>query len=343
MSTTGPAPNVFLVDEPSAAEGLSRQAASVPKRPVPRAYVVLAALGWLAAGFSFWHQSIGREPPPTPPAAAHGEERETTKTEVDATQQKLATAQSALAATTRLRDEGAEALQEVRERTAAANKELAAARNELDDIRQKIAAQASELATITRRLNTARLSESQGKKQADAGSRRIPTKTPVAAATAVSPPTPAPNTAPPLAATTDLERSAAASKDLAAARGELDDIRRKIAARSAELAAITNRLDAARSQESQAKKQADASSTATAAIRPARVPPVEDAPNSLDRQTPPIAAAKPSLEPPDPTPAPDRKSRKLTEEERSSAVIGPGAASRPSDFELRSGRISRTP
>jgi hypothetical protein len=284
------------------------------------------------------------------------EDREKTKTEVNATQQKLATAQSALAVTTRLRDEGAQALQEVRERTAAANKELAAARSELDGIQQKIAAQGSELATITRRVDTARLSESQGRKQAEAGSRRGPAKTAMAAATAAPTPTPAPNTVPPPAATAARERSAAVSRDLAAARGELEDIRRKIAARSSELAAITNRLDTARSQESEAKKQADATSTATAAIRPARVPPVKDASSFLDRRTnpiaranladvaPPLAAATPSRQAsPEPTPTPDRSSQGLTDTERSTAVIGPGAASRPSDFELRSGRISRTP
>jgi hypothetical protein len=130
------------------------------------------------------------------------------------------------------------------------------------------------------------------------------------------------------------------TKDLAAARSELDDIRRQIKARSFELAAISRRLDTARSQEYQTRKQVDAGSTVTGAIQPAPIRPVE---NPAD-PTPPIAAAKPSLEPSaDPAPTPDRNSRKLTDSERASAVIGPGAASRPSDFELRSGRISRTP
>jgi hypothetical protein len=329
MSTPGPAPNVSLVHEPNAPDGLNPQAVPDSKRAVPRAYVILAALGWLAAGFSFWLQSIGHEPSPTPPAVL-GEDREKAESQVEATQQKLATARSALAVTTRLRDEAAQALQDVRERTAGTNQTLAAARSELDDIRQ----------TLTTRLDTARLRDSKGKKQADASAHKAPTN-PVTTATAASPP---------------LSASAAVNKDLAAARSELDDIRRKIAARSTELAAITRRLDTARSQESQAKKQADASATATAAIPSASAQPIGNSANSIERQANPIArsdradaatpipAAKAPLDAsPDPTPEPDRKSPKLSGREGASAVIGPGAASNPSDFELRSGRVSRTP
>jgi hypothetical protein len=336
MSTPGPAPNVSLVHEPSAPDVLNPQAVPDSKRAVPRAYVILAALGWLAAGFSFWLQSIGHEPSPTPPAVLV-EDREKAESQVEATQQKLATARSALAVTTRLRDEAAQALQDVRERTAGTNQTLAAARSELDDIRQKIAAQSSELAMLTTRLDTARLRDSKGKKQADASAHKAPTN-PVTAAP------------PPLSA------SAAVNKDLAAARSELDDIRRKIAARSTELAAITRRLDTARSQESQAKKQADASATATAAIPSASAQPIGNSANSIERQANPIArsdradaatpipAAKAPLDAsPDPAPEPDRKSPKLSGREGASAVIGPGAASNPSDFELRSGRVSRTP
>jgi hypothetical protein len=334
MSTPGPAPNVSVVHEPSAPNGLNPQKAPATKRPVPRAFVILAALGWLAAGFSFWHQSIGREPPPTPPAPLR-EDREKAKTEVNAAQQKLATVQSALAVTSRLRDEAAQALQEVRERSAAANKDLATARSELDNIRQKIVEQSSELATLTKRLDTARLRESQDKKQADGNRRKAPT-TPVTAATATPP----------------SSLSATVNKDLAAARSELDEIRRKIAARSSELVAITRRLDTARSQELQAKKQADASPTATAAIQPAAAQPAENPPKSIDLNASPIAqtspsvaaapipAAKPS---PDTAPTPDRNARNLSNGAGQVPVIGPGASSYPSEFELHSGRISRTP
>jgi hypothetical protein len=180
----------------------------------------------------------------------HVEDREKAGVELNATQQKLATAQSALAVTTRLRDEAAQGLQDVRERTSGAN------------------------------------------------------------------------------------------KDLAAARGELDDIRRKIAARSSELAGLAKRLDAVRSEGTRVNNQADTSSTATSAIRPAPAPPET---NPADA-TPPVASTKPaSAAAPDPTPTPDGKSQKLSDSDRSIPVIGPGAASRPSDFELHSGRISRTP
>src|SRR5262245_37392618 len=280
MSTPGPAPNVSLVHEPSAADGLNPEMAAGSKRPVSRAYVILAALGWLAAGFSFWHQSTGQEPPPTPPAA-QGEDREKTETEVKATQQKLATAQSALAVTTRLRDEAAQALQEVKERSAGANNDLAAARSELDDIQQKIAVQTSELKTITMRLDTARRRDSQEKQKADA--------TPVTAATAGPPSTPAPAVAPPATASKPGERSRGVNRDLQAARSELDDIRRQIAARNSELAAITKRLDTTRSQEALGRKQAEASPTATAAIPPAAIQPVETPPKSIDRNASPIA------------------------------------------------------
>jgi hypothetical protein len=323
--------------------------APASKRPVHRAYVILAVLGWVAAGFSIWYQSIGHESP-QPAPVAQGEDREKAETGVDATQQKLATAQSALAATIRLRDEAAQALQEVRERSAGANKDLAAARSELDEIRQKIAAQSSELATLTTRLDTARLRESQVKKPPDASARRVATKTPATGATAAaSPPPPASAASLPAAATAVRESSAAANKDLAAARGKLDDIRQEIAARSSELAAITRRLDTARSDESQRKKQADARPTAIGAIQPAPVQPLETPPKSIDRNASPIAQtsppdAKPSPETtPDSSPAPDRNARNLSNSSGPVAVIGPGASSYPSDFELHSGRISRTP
>jgi hypothetical protein len=248
MSTPATEPDDAVVNEPSA-PGLNPQAEPASRRRVPRAYVVLAAVGWLAAGFSFWLQSIGRELPSQPPAV-RVEDREKAGIELNATQQKLASAESALVATTRLRDEAAQGLQEVRERTASAKKELAAA------------------------------------------------------------------------------------------RGEFDDLRRKIGARSSELAALTKRLDTVRSQDFQVANQADANSTATSAVRPAPAPPKT---NPADA-APPLAVTHPvSKATPDPTPQSDGKSRQLSDSDRSIPVIGPGAASRPSDFELHSGRISRTP
>jgi predicted nucleic acid-binding Zn-ribbon protein len=399
-----------LVNEPSAPDGLCPQTASAAKHSAPRAYVILAILGWLAAGFSYWHQSIDKEPPPTPPVAS-GEDREKVETEVNPTQQKLATTQSALAITTRLRDEAAQALQEVREISAGVSRDLAAAQSELDDIQQKIVAQSSELATITKRLDTKRLRESQGKKKPDGSPRTVAPATPSTAATAASstaqePPPPAPvghgedrekveakvnptqqklaTTQSALAMTTrlrdeaalalqeDRKKSAGMRKDLATARSELDDIRQKIVTQSSELAAITKRLDTARLLESQGKKGTDANDRtvapatpstavstpppASAAIELPSVQPVESPPKSIERRTspiartrpsdttPPIPAAKPSLEAsPEPTPRSDRKSRKVSDSKGSNAVIGPGASSSPSDFELHSGRISRTP
>ena len=316
MSTPGTAPNVSLLHEPRAPDGLNPRTAPVSERPVPVFYVLIAALGWLAAGFSFWHQSTGQAPPPTPP----GEEREKAEFEVNATKEKLATARSALAVTTRLRDEAVQALQEVREGSAQSNKELATARSELDDIRQKIAAQSSELATITKRLDTARLRQSVGKMQGDAN-----LLTPVTAAAAPAPVSPA---APPAISSMLGESAAAVNKDLAAARGELDAIRQKIAVQSSELATITKRLDMARTQQSHVQNQADASAAATAAIQPAPAHPLETPPKPIDG---------------DASPTPGRDAQNRSGSGGPITVIGPGAPSYPSDFELRSGRISRTP
>src|SRR5262245_15771331 len=169
MTTPGTAPAVSLIDEPRAPDGVTPAVERAARRPVPRAQVVLAAAGWLAAGLAFWLQSIGREPPPTPPAV-HVEDREKAGIELNATQQKLASAESALAVTTRLRDEAAQGLQEVRERTASAKKELAAARGEFDDLRRKIGARSSELAALTKRLDTVRSQDSQVANHADANS-----------------------------------------------------------------------------------------------------------------------------------------------------------------------------
>src|SRR5262245_19177185 len=169
MSTPGTAPDVTLVNEPSAPGGLNPQAQPASRSRVPRTYVVMAAVGWLAAGFSFWLQSFGQEPPSQPPAV-RVEDREKAGIELNATQQKLATAESALAVTTRLRDEAAQGLQAVRERTAEANKDLAVARGELDDLRRRTAARNAERAALNRRPNAVRSTGSVVNNQAHASS-----------------------------------------------------------------------------------------------------------------------------------------------------------------------------
>jgi hypothetical protein len=59
---------------------------------------------------------------------------------------------------------------------------------------------------------------------------------------------------------------------------------------------------------------------------------------------PPTPALKPSLESSsEPAPTPVRRSRSLADTGGTTAVIGPGAYSFPSDLELRGGRVSRTP
>ena len=100
-----------------------------------------------------------------------------------AAQQQLATTQSALSATTRLRDEAAQSLQEVRDRSAGARKDLAAARDKLDDTEQKITARNAELTIISKRLDTARLRESQENRKANASSPAVATATPEMATT----------------------------------------------------------------------------------------------------------------------------------------------------------------
>src|SRR4051812_46531380 len=85
------------------------------RRPLPLAFLILAVLGWLAAAYFFWRAPDGQESQRTAPAG-HSEDQ-STKAVTDA-EQKLATTRSALSATTRLRDEAAQSLQEVRVRSA---------------------------------------------------------------------------------------------------------------------------------------------------------------------------------------------------------------------------------
>jgi predicted nucleic acid-binding Zn-ribbon protein len=155
------------------------------KKPLTLAFLSLAILGWLAAAFSFWNQSNGHERPRTAEKEVAAEQ-DNVLAQVNAAQQKLATVQSALSVTTRLRDEGAEALQEVQARSAQVRKELALASNQLDDIQQTIAIRNSELTTMNKRVETGRLREAQEKRKADSSSTPAGTPKPLAAETATS-------------------------------------------------------------------------------------------------------------------------------------------------------------
>ena len=90
------------------------------RRPLPLAFLILAVLGWLAAAYSFWRAPDGQESQGKAPAGHSEVEATRAVTEAD---QKLATASSALTATIRLRDEAAQSLQEVRERSAGVGKD----------------------------------------------------------------------------------------------------------------------------------------------------------------------------------------------------------------------------
>ena len=107
------------------------------RRPLPLAFLILAVLGWLAAAYSFWRAPDGQDSQEKAPAGHSEVEATRAVTEAD---QKLATASSALTATIRLRDEAAQSLQEVRERSAGVGKDLAAARDQLENIEQQIKA-----------------------------------------------------------------------------------------------------------------------------------------------------------------------------------------------------------
>jgi hypothetical protein len=155
------------------------------KRPLTLAFLFLAILGWLAAALSFWNQSNGHERPRTAEIEV-GEEQDKILAQGNAAQQRLATVQSALSVTTRLRDEAAEALQEVQTRSAQVRKELALASNKLDDIEQTIAIRNSELTAMNKRVETGRLREAQEKRKADSSFAPAGTPKPVAAETATS-------------------------------------------------------------------------------------------------------------------------------------------------------------
>jgi hypothetical protein len=313
MLTPGTAANPSWADEPNGQTGFGTRIVREFKRPVALAYLVLAVLGWLAAALAFWHQSVGQE---QTAQVEHSGDQQKSLTEVKAAQQHLATTQSALSATIRLRDEAAQSLQEVRDKSAGARKDLAAARDELDDTEQKITARNAELTIISKRLDTARLRKSQENRKANASSPTVATATPEMATTVTTIPKESAAPTPPTKA------SGSASPGTAAA-----------AAPAVAPAAV-----------------------ATAAIAPAPVRPAVSQPKSIERHSspiaqtsppdaaPPIPDAKPSLAPsPDLAPTPSSKERNLTDGGRSIAVIGPGALSQPSDFELHSGRISRTP
>jgi hypothetical protein len=152
------------------------------RRPLSLVLLLLAGSGWLAAALSLWSQPDGEERPRTIPVE-HSEHREAILSEVKIAEQKLATVQSALNTTVRLRDESAQALQEVRERSAGVRKDLAAARDQLEDIEQNITIRNAELATISKRLDTARLRETQEKPKDNPSPRPVAAVTPAIAKT----------------------------------------------------------------------------------------------------------------------------------------------------------------
>ena len=166
------------------------------RRPLPLAFLILAVLGWLAAAYSFWRAPDGQESQGKAPAGHSEVEATRAVTEADP---KLATASSALTATIRLRDEAAQSLQEVRERSAGVGKDLAAARDQLENIEQQIKARNSDLATIDKRLETARLRESRPQAEPAPAPAAPPAATPAAPPAAAPAAAPA---APPAAAAT---------------------------------------------------------------------------------------------------------------------------------------------
>jgi hypothetical protein len=134
------------------------------KRTAPLVLLILAILGWSAAALAFWHRSDGQELP-QPAPVVRSEDQDKSLTEISTK------AQSALSMIIRLRDEAAQAFQEVRDRSAAVRKNLAGARDQLDDIQQKITSGNAELSIINKRLETARLRETQEKRKGDASPR----------------------------------------------------------------------------------------------------------------------------------------------------------------------------
>ena len=149
-----------------APDGVSPEVAPAFKRPVSRAYVILAALGWLAAGFFFWLQSIGQEPPRAHCGRAErgpGDAQSRSPQHNGSSQQP---SRHSRRRAIRLRDEAAEALQDIREEDGPGKQGSCNDRNELDDIRQKIAAQSSELANTHHATGHGAIAQSQGTKQA---------------------------------------------------------------------------------------------------------------------------------------------------------------------------------
>ena len=70
--------------------------------------------------------------------------------------------------TTRLRDEAAQALAEIRSRSAGVKKDLSAARDQLNAVEQQIAARNSEMLSLSKQPDTAQLQETRDKQQPDA-------------------------------------------------------------------------------------------------------------------------------------------------------------------------------
>ncbi len=316
MLTPVAAANPSWMHEPNGHTGLGTKIVREFKRPAALALIFLAVVGWLAAVFFFWNQPDGKESQRAAPVE-HSEDQGKTLTAANETQQKLATAQSALSATTRLRDEAAQALQEVRDRSTGVKKDLAAARDQLDDIQQKITARIAELTTISKRLETAQVREAQEKQKVNAGPRdgsKAIARTPTTGATSKGRPAAAPATT----ATGSVSPVTGASPP----------------ARTPVVPAPTAAVSAA------------PAAAAPIPGEPGVIPSASDQrPSSpISQASPPntphpTAALKPSVKP---SPAP-RKGKNMLDESGSIGVIGPGDSSPPSDFELRSGRISRTP
>jgi hypothetical protein len=311
MLTPSTAANPSGVHDPSPQSGgLATRMGREFRRPLALALLILAALGWLAAAFSLWRQPDAQERQRTT-TVEHSEDQERILSEVKIAQQKLATAQSALGMTLRLRDESAQGLQEVRERSAGVRKDLAAARDQLEGIEQKITIRNAELTTISKRLDTARLRESQEKPKEKPSPSPVATATPAIAATVPGTPreSPAAPTAPAIARSSP---STAASAP-ASARG---------ATASITPAAVAPVAGRARSSERHSSPIAQ--------------------PKLSDNASPAVPATNSAAEP-SPAPAPVSRAAKSPVEDRPVAVIGPGDFSSPSKFELSSGRVTRMP
>jgi hypothetical protein len=312
MLTPSTAANPSWVHDPSPQSGgpATRMGREF-RRPLALALLILAALGWLAAVFSLWRQPDAQERQRTT-TVEHSEDQERILSEVKIAQQKLATAQSALSMTLRLRDESAQGLQEVRERSAGVRKDLAAARDQLKGIEQKITIRNAELTTISKRLDTARLRESQEKPKEKPSPKPVATATPAIAATVTGTPRESPAAAPKAPAIARSSPSTAASPP-ASARG---------ATASITPVAVEPVAGRARSSERHSSPIAQ--------------------PKLSDNASPAVPTTNSSAEP-SPAPAPVSRAAKSPVEDRPVAVIGPGDFSSPSKFELNSGRVTRMP